>query len=223
MSQDIPPWFLFDAWRRWRRSILLLLVLAALFAVGHWGSQTLIDFVDLDFRANAHARHAMISAVVLFAVLMAIPFMPGIEVSIALLATFGAEVAMMLYAATVVSLMITFVIGRLLPERVLIASLRFVGLFQAATLVQRLVLLRPQVRAEVLIAHAPKRIVPTLLRHRYLTLAIAFNLPGNAIIGGGGGIALVAGVSRLFTAPQYIAVVSLAVLPVPLAVMLFGL
>jgi hypothetical protein len=47
-------------------------------------------------------------------------------------------------------------------------------------------------------------------------------VPGNAVIGGGGGIALLAGISGLFTFPRYLAIVSLAVLPVPLTIMLIG-
>jgi len=54
-------------------------------------------------------------------------------------------------------------------------------------------------RLNLLIDRAPKRLLPLLLRHRYLALAAALNIPGNYIIGGGGGIALFAGVSRLFS------------------------
>ena len=40
------------------------------------------------------------------------------------------------------------------------------------------------------------------------------------IYGGGGGIALLAGMSGLFTFPRFVAAVALAALPVPLFVML---
>jgi hypothetical protein len=83
--------------------------------------------------------------------------------------------------------------------------------------------LNAQQRLETLIAHAPKRIVPTLLKHRYIAIAVAINVPGNAIIGGGGGIALMAGISGLFTFPRYLTIIALAVLPVPLAVFLTGI
>jgi hypothetical protein len=65
-------------------------------------------------------------------------------------------------------------------------------------------------------------VVPFLLRHRYLALAIALNLPGNFLLGGGGGIALLAGVSRLYAVPGFLATVTCAVAPVPLAVLMFG-
>jgi hypothetical protein len=51
---------------------------------------------------------------------------------------------------------------------------------------------------------------------------VALNVPGNAVIGGGGGIALLAGMSGLVTFPRFLATVSLAALPVPLFVVLAG-
>jgi hypothetical protein len=47
-------------------------------------------------------------------------------------------------------------------------------------------------------------------------IAIMLNLPGNALIGGGGGIGLIAGMSRLYPFPKFILLVSLAVTPLPL-------
>ncbi len=75
-------------------------------------------------------------------------------------------------------------------------------------------------RFEVLIEHAPKRVVPVFLKHRYIALIVALNVPGNAVIGGGGGIALLAGMSSLFTFPRFLASVSLATVRVPLVVIL---
>lgn len=64
--------------------------------------------------------------------------------------------------------------------------------------------------------------MPFLLRHRHLAIAAALNLPGNAIIGGGGGIGLAAGFSRLVSLPVYVLTVGLAVAPLPLAVWVTG-
>jgi hypothetical protein len=55
-----------------------------------------------------------------------------------------------------------------------------------------------------------------LLRYRYLALALAVNLPGNVILCGGGGIALMAGLSRLFDPLPFLLTILLAVLPVPM-------
>jgi len=76
--------------------------------------------------------------------------------------------------------------------------------------------LGPDQRLRFLLQSAPSRIVPFLLRHRYLIIAILFNLPGNAVIGGGGGIGVIAGMSRLFPFPKYVFLVCVAITPGPL-------
>ena len=64
--------------------------------------------------------------------------------------------------------------------------------------------------------------MPVLVRHRYVALAVLFNMPGNFLLGGGGGIAMVAGVSRLYSVPGFLVTVAIAVSPVPLAIAIFG-
>jgi hypothetical protein len=55
-----------------------------------------------------------------------------------------------------------------------------------------------------------------LSKYRYLTIALLFNLPGNYLIGGGGGISLACGISRRFSWKWFLLTVVLAVSPVPL-------
>ena len=209
---------------RWLRIAVVALTYGSLLAVGHWGSGWLIDFFGVDFgtAAQSHEFHVMIVGVVLFAVLMAIPFVPGIEISLALLAVFGSKVAMAIYAATLAALALSYLIGRMLPLSLIATLFGSLGLQRAKTLVQSLQPLNAEQRFEVLIEHAPKRVLPALLKHRYIAVIVALNVPGNAVIGGGGGIALLAGMSGLFTFPRFLASVSLAALPVPLVVILTG-
>ncbi len=210
--------------RRWLRIVILFLIYGGLFAGGHWGSQWLIDLVGVDLSpgVKSHARHVVMAGIALYAGLMAIPFVPGMEISIALLAAFGHQVAVLIYAATVSALAISYLIGRLVPIRLIALLFESLGQQRSASLVRRLESLSPEQRLETLSAHAPKRFVPTLLKYRYIAIAVALNVPGNAIIGGGGGIALLAGISGLFTFPRYLTIVSLAVLPVPLTILLLG-
>ena len=49
------------------------------------------------------------------------------------------------------------------------------------------------------------------------------NTPGNAVIGGGGGIMMLAGLSGLFAPLPTALAIMIAVSPVPIAVMLMGL
>ena len=208
--------------RRWLRIIILLLIYGGLLAGGHWGSQWLIGLVGVDLSpgVESHARHLVMAGIAFYTALMAVPFVPGMEISLALLAAFGHQVAMIIYAATIAALAISYLIGRLVPVRLIASFFKSLGLSRAERLVLHLGPLNAKQRLETLITHAPKRIVPTLLKHRYIGIAVALNVPGNTIIGGGGGIALLAGISGLFTFPRYLAVVALAVLPVPLLVVL---
>ena len=219
-GQDVTP-----GKQRWPRLVILLFIYGGLLAAGHWGSQWLIGLVGVDLKPEdgSYARHVVTAGIVIYTALMAIPFVPGMEISLALLAAFGHQVAIYIYASTVTALMISYLIGRLVPVRTIAAFFRFIGLNSAESFTLGLEPLNAAQRLEILIAKAPKRIVPTLLKHRYIAIAVALNVPGNALIGGGGGIALLAGISGLFTLPRYFAIVSLAVLPIPLAIMLAGI
>ncbi len=204
------------------RIAVVALIYGSLLAGGHWGSGWLIDLVGVDFGTGApsHNLLVMIAGVVSYAALMAIPFVPGIEIGLALLAVFGPEVAMAINAATVAALAVSFLIGRMLPVNLIATLFGSLGLQRAKGLVQSLQPLSAEQRLEVLIEHAPKRVVPVLLKHRYIAIIVALNVPGNFVIGGGGGIALLAGMISLFTFPRFLASVSLATLPVPLVVIL---
>ena len=63
---------------------------------------------------------------------------------------------------------------------------------------------------------------PVIGTGRYLLVAVLLNLPGNALIGGGGGIAFIAGFSRLYAPMLTLVTFAVAVLPVPLTVWLWG-
>lgn len=151
-----------------------------------------------------------------YILLLAIPFLPGIEVGLLLMALLGTRGIVLVYLCTVLSLSLSFLFGRLLPPRYLARALGWFHLFRARDLVAVLEPLGPEERLRFLLQSAPSRIVPFLLRQRYLVIGILFNLPGNALIGGGGGIGLVAGMSRLFPYPKYVLLVSVAITPGPL-------
>ncbi len=200
------------------------MIYGGLLAGGHWGSGWLMDFAGVDLGTGAQSRdlQVMVVGIVLYTALMAIPFVPGMEISLGLLAVFGPRVAMAVYVATVAALCLSCLIGKILRVSLLATFFGSLGLQRAKGLVQSLEPLSAELRLATLINHAPKRIVPMLLKHRYIAIIVALNVPGNAIIGGGGGIALLAGMSGLFTMPRFFASVSLAALPVPLFVMLTG-
>jgi hypothetical protein len=209
---------------RWLRIAIVLLVIGSLLSGGYWGSGWLIDFFVVNFGAavQSHELHVMVAGVALFTVLMAIPYVPSIEISLALLAVFGPKVAIAIYTATLAALTLSYLIGRVLPLSLIAKLFGSLDLQRAKGLVQIFQPLSTEKKFKFLIKHAPKRVVPILLKHHYLAIMIVLNVPGNALIGGGGGIALAAGMSGLFTFPRFLASVSLAALPVPLVIILTG-
>ena len=158
---------------------------------------------------------------VLFILLTAIPFIPGIELGIALLVLSGGAMVPWVYAGLVTSLCLSFLAGQLLSAGTLVYCFGVLGLTRSQTLVQKLTQLPRQDRLDLLLQALPGRFAPILLKHRYVALVMILNTPGNTVIGGGGGIALVAGMSGLFSTPGYFAAILFGAAPIPLLFMLF--
>jgi hypothetical protein len=161
----------------------------------------------------------IVSGILLYIILTAIPFVPGIELGLALIFAFGVKIVPVVYVATIAALLLSFVCGQRVPERWLASVFLWLHLNKAATLVEGMTSLDAASRVDHLLEHAPKRIVPWLLKHRLLTLCALFNLPGSALLGGGGGIAMMAGMSRLMSLPRFLMSAAIAVSPVPLFLM----
>jgi len=166
------------------------------------------------------ALFALIASVVSYTILLAIPFLPGIEVGLMLMAMLGVKGIILVYFCTILALSLSFLFGRLLPPRYLARALGWFHLNKARDLVLDLAPLDEEDRLRFLLQRAPSRFVPFLLRHRYLVIAVLFNLPGNALIGGGGGIGMIAGMSRLFPFPKYVFLVGVAIMPGPILFLL---
>ena len=188
----------------------------------NYGAGKLADFISFQM----WPRHVNLAVFIVFAsaalyiLLMTLPFLPGIEVGLMLMAMLGVGGIVLVYLCTVLALSLSFLAGRLLPPRLVARALGRLNLQRARKLVMDLEPLGPEERLQFLTRSAPSRIVPFLLRHRYLVLALLFNFPGNAIIGDGGGIGLIAGMSRLFPFPKYLLLVCVAITPVPLLFLL---
>jgi hypothetical protein len=167
-------------------------------------------------------HHAIMVASTVYTILLALPFVPGAEIGISLMAMLGARIALLVYLCTVTGLSLAFVIGRIVPLSVLANFSHDLGLARTSLLLREIEPLDKQQRLALLVDRAPKRLVPLLIRYRYLALAVALNIPGNYLIGGGGGISLFAGISRLYSVVGFMLTIVFAVAPVPLAVMLLG-
>ncbi len=208
-----------------RGLILKICLLIGFIVLATWGVHTIRDALDLQIRPDneQQVHKAIMIGAVAYVVLLAIPFVPGAELGIALLAGFGAAIAPLVYVCTIAAMMLAFTVGRFLPIGALERVLRGVGLRRAASLVARAAPLSKDERVAMLLEGRSKRVVRLALKYRYVAIAVAMNTPGNSIIGGGGGIMIIAGLSGIFTPMSTFLTVILAVSPVPLAVIFLGL
>ncbi len=157
-----------------------------------------------------------------YAVLIAVPFVPGIEIGLSLIIICGSEVALYVYVATVAGLLLAYSVGRYMPYRSLMRLFSDLGLKRAASLLETIGPLDQAERLEVMRDGLPTWARKLFVDWRHLSLALLLNLPGNVVLGGGGGICCVAGISRLFSNKGVFLTITLAVLPVPLLVWIFG-
>lgn len=200
-------------------------ILIAVIVLATWGVHLIRDALDLQIRPDneQQVHKAIMIGAVAYIALLAMPFVPGAEIGVALLAGFGAAIAPLIYVCTVAAMMLVFTIGRFLPISALEQFFRVLRLTRAADLVARAASLSKDDRLEMLLEGQSKRTVSIAVRYRYVAIALAVNMPGNSIIGGGGGIMIVAGLSGIFTPPATFLTILIAVSPVPLAVMFLGL
>jgi hypothetical protein len=165
----------------------------------------------------------LLAALVLYALLIAIPFVPGVEIGLSVLAAGGPATAPLVWLATTAGLTLAYVAGCLVPLGWLRRMLTDLQLVRAAHLVARFEALPPEGRVRLVHSLLPEKYCGWIVRFRYLNLAVLINIPGNSVIGGGGGIAFVSGLSGTFRMPLAVLTIALATVPVPLAIWIFGL
>ncbi len=209
------------------KALRIILVVLAVVAVaylanqaGDWISQRLK--MEITPENESVIFGATVIAIILYALLISLPFVPGVEIGLGLMVMFGTSMAIPVYLSTVVGLTLGFFIGRLVPEKVLCGCFDFLGMTRISNMLRDLARKPVDERMNMLLERAPRRFVPFLLRHRYIAIAVSFNIPGNSVIGGGGGIAFMAGLSRLFSFPMYLLAVAIGVSPVTILFLIFG-
>lgn len=209
---------------RWGRLLLLMGMLICLYLLGRQVAEMIVHQFGFHLWPSTElVMHRLIMTATLFyIVLMAIPFMPAMEIGLTMILFFGPQICFLIYTSTVLALCLSYLAGRIIPSSIWARCFAFFGMTRAKSLMDRLMPLSADERLLFLIQSAPNRIAPVLLRHRFLALAVVLNLPGNMLVGGGGGIGLIAGITGLFPAWRYLLAVAVAVAPVPLIVALTG-
>ena len=204
--------------------ILKILLFICLIILGNYLSQWVIEGLGFEITpVNELAVHRIIiTSMITYTLLMAIPFVPGAEIGLGVMMILGPKIVPLVYMCTVVSLFLSFMIGRFIPNNSLIKLLHDLHLRKASLLLTELEGLDSQQRLDLLMERSPKKFVPFLLKYRYLALLIVINTPGNIVLGGGGGIAMSAGMSRLFSPSIFLLTIAIAVSPIPLFLVIFG-
>jgi hypothetical protein len=191
-----------------------------------WAAHGLIAWTMAESQAlkggTVPALWLLVLLLVAYALLIALPFVPGVELGLTLLMVEGGWIAPFIWGATLTGLMLSFLIGLAVPYPALRRTLADLRLRRAADLVAQIEPLDRDARLDLFRTRLPDWLAPLARNYRYLLLALLINLPGNSMLGGGGGILMVAGCSRLFAAPVTLLTVALAVAPVPILVFALG-
>ena len=164
----------------------------------------------------------LVAVLLIYALLIAIPFVPGVEIGLSVLAAGGPEIAPLVWLATATGLTLAYMVGCFVPLKWLHRFLLDLHLTGAADMIARFEAVPPVERAAFVHSFLPARYCGWIVKYRYVNLAVLINVPGNSVIGGGGGIALISGLSGVFRFPPTVLTIVIATAPVPLAIWLFG-
>ena len=208
-------------WLRVTGIVALLLLAGLLLFQGMHVLENMIGTLN-SIRGTREITPLIIVALIIYSLLIAIPFMPGIEVGMALLMLLGSVIAPFVYLATVCGLLLAFGVGSHVPLSVLHRAFRALRMTRACDMITTIATTSPERRLAQQRATFPPWLAKLTVDYRYVTIGALLNLPGTFAIGGGGGILMLAGLSRLFTFPGILLTVLIATLPVPLTVWLTG-
>jgi hypothetical protein len=210
-------------WRKIFKAALRLSILAVVLLAVNLGVGALIKQLENPLAASGFMLNLTLGLIWLaYVLLLAVPFVPSMEIGVSLLISHGAVAAPFVYAGTLSGLMLAYFVGVLLSGPLSCKFLMFFGLKRVCAFVEEIKRLNHQQRLARMQRALPDWAGRWVLGHRSLLLVALLNLPGNSVIGGGGGIALLSGLSRTFTTLQFTLTIALATAPVPLLVWFFG-
>ena len=207
-----------------RGAILRTLIRLAIIAAFVFATLALLNWAQMLASSNPNLMLGL--TLLLFAtyvLLMAVPFVPGIEIGLALMIFKGPEIVIWVYLATVLGLMISFMIGHLTKLSYLHKVFADIGWKRPCLLIEALQKYPRDERLNLFRSYMPKFLRPLLIEGRYLAIAVALNIPGNTLLGGGGGILLVAGLSRVFRPLWMLITLIVAVAPIPFSILVLGI
>jgi len=201
------------------RGIAVVFVWSALLVLGHSVSHE--SFHEVQASLSSMRDQVGVLGLILvagvYALALAMPFVPGVELGLLIIALFGKTGAVTAYLATIAGLSLAFTAGRLLPDDAIRVLLDRVGIDRSREHMDS----RMQgIFSESSVGGSlSRRLGRLMLQHRHVTLAICLNFPGNSVAGGGGGLALLCGMSGQFRWRGFVLTTAVAALPLPLLVL----
>jgi len=196
--------------------IILSLILIRHLYLYHTGD---IKELLIWMKGNLGWKAALVAGIV-YVILLSIPFFPGIELAWMVILLFGKDAVIMIYLLTLIGLGLSFGFGRWFEKSWLTKSLDIPKLKE--NLKKRTESTKKLIKDRLPVSLLKKQSNLFLVNSHYFILAILINLPGNTIIGGGGGIALLCGMNRSFSWKGFILTIAIASAPIP-ALLFFGM
>ena len=150
MSSSAPP-----VRQRWHLLFKIAVVIAFFVCVNlfaRWLWHQLEMEVDPE---NVHmVRGIVITSLLVYTILIAIPFVPSVEIGLGLIILLGADLAPLVYLFTVIGCSLSFIAGRLIPESYLRKFLEDLSLTRASRFVENVESLDREQRLSLLLSHS---------------------------------------------------------------------
>jgi hypothetical protein len=195
---------------------LTLIVWVALIVSGHALTHLGLDRAEniLDAMQASVGLTGLALLAVVYAVFLAMPFVAGVEIGLLIMAMFGLSGVVVAYCGTLLGLSLAFWAGRILPGAFIGNGLRKLNFVNDVSDLDEFL------QRSISGAGRLSSLWATLFRNRYLTIAVLLNCPGNAVVGGGGGLALLSGTSKDVSWLRFLAMITIATSPVPILVLM---
>jgi hypothetical protein len=152
---------------------------------------------------NTSPLALLIIVCAIYAIALALPFVPGMEIGLFIMAAFGKPGVLGAWLATVIGLNLAFFIGHHFQNHPWVQLSR-----------ERLNNTNDAEKSTM--GRVRIWIVTQVIHYPYLLIAFVYNVPGNIILGGGGGISLAAGAAKGLTWPKFFATTVIATAGIPI-------
>lgn len=165
------------------------LICIALFYQFNLSEGDILDY--LNFENETIPISYLVIGTILYSLVLIIPYFPSLEIGLVMMIWFQEPGVIIIYSATVLSLTIAYLVGSKMKRNNF-----FNEMFN----------------------HLIKFKVTDQLskKHPYLSLVFLLNMPGNTVLGGGGGIAMNFGHNSYLSFPKFFTGCAIATSPLPI-------